>query len=107
MCLGRHGCGWQVFGSDNKLIAEHKGYFPDDAHQKDFIESIRTRKKPNGDPLQGHLSACLVHLANISFRVGNQQLLFDAKTERFTNSDEANKLLTKQYRPKYAISEPV
>jgi predicted dehydrogenase len=107
MYLGRHGCGWQVFGPDNKLIAEHKGYFPDDAHQKDFIQSVRTRKKPNGDPLQGHLSACLVHLGNISFRVGNQQLLFDAKTERFTNSDEANRFVTKPYRAKYAIPEHV
>jgi len=107
MYLGRHGCGWRVFGPDNQLIAEHKGYFPDDAHQKDFITSLRTRKKPNGDPLQGHLSACLVHLANISFRVGCKQLLFDAKTERFTNSDEANKLLTKPYREKYSIPENV
>jgi predicted dehydrogenase len=107
MYLGRHGCGWQVFGPDNKLIAEHKGYFPDDAHQKDFIQSVRTRKKPNGDPLQGHLSACLVHLGNISFRVGNKQLLFDARTERFTNSDEANRLVTKPYRAKYAIPEHV
>ena len=70
-----------------------------------FIESIRTRKKPNGDALQGHLSACLVHLANISFRVGSKQLLFDAKTERFTNSDDANKLVTKPYRAQYAIPE--
>jgi predicted dehydrogenase len=107
MYLGRHGCGWQVFGADNKLIAEHKGYFPDDAHQKDFIQSVRTRKRPNGDPLQGHLNACLVHLGNISFRVGNKQLLFDASTERFTNSDEANRLVTKQYRTKYAIPEQV
>ena len=107
MYLGRHGCGWQVFAADNKLVAQHKGYFPDDAHQKDFIESLRTRKKPNRDPLQGHLSACLVHLGNISFRVGNKQLLFDAKTERFTNSEEANKLVTKQSRAKYAITDPV
>jgi hypothetical protein len=48
-----------------------------------------------------------VHLGNISFRVGNKQLLFDAKTERFTNSDEANRLVTKPYRAKYAIPEHV
>ena len=107
MYLGRHGCGWQVYGPDYKKIAEHKGYFPDDAHQKDFIESIRTRKKPNGDPLQGHLSATLVHLGNVAYRVGNKQLLFDGKAERFTNSDEANQLLTKQYRRNYTIPEQV
>ena len=48
-----------------------------------------------------------MHLGNISFRVGNKQLLFDAETERFTNSDDANQLLTKPYRAQYAISDPV
>jgi len=33
-------------------------------------------KKPNGDVEQVQLSACLVHLANISYRVGNKQLFF-------------------------------
>ena len=107
MYLGRHGCGWQVYGPDYKKLAEHKGYFPDEAHQMDFIESIRTRKKPNGDPEQGHLSATLVHLGNVAYRVGNKQLLFDAQSERFTNSDEANQLLTKPYPPKYTIPEQV
>ena len=36
-----------------------------------------------------------------------QQLLFDAQTERFTNSAEANKLVTKPYRDKYSIPEKV
>jgi predicted dehydrogenase len=107
MYLGRHGCGWQVFGPDNRLIAQHKGFFPDEAHQKDFIESIRTRKKPHADPLQGHLSATLVHLANLSYRVGNRQLLFDGQHERFSNCDQANRLLKPEYREKYRIPEEV
>lgn len=41
-----------------------------------------------------------MQLGNISFRVGIKQLLFEAQAERFTNSDEANKLVTKQYRAK-------
>ena len=107
MYLGRHGCGWQVYGPDYKKIAEHKGLFPDDAHQRNFIESIRSRKKPNGDPLQGRMSATLIHLGNISYRLGNKQLLFDAKTEQFTNSEDANKMLTREYRGKYRIPDQV
>jgi predicted dehydrogenase len=107
MYLGRHGCGWQAFGPDNRLIAQHKGYFPDEAHQKDFIESIRTRKKPHADPLQGHLSATLIHLGNLSYRVGNKQLLFDAPSERFINGGEANRLLKPDYHDKYRIPEEV
>ena len=107
MYLGRHGCGWQVFGPDNQLIAQHKGYFPDEAHQKNFIESIRTRKKPHADPLQGHMSATLVHLGNLSYRMGNKQLLFDVQRERFTNCDGANKLLKPEYRDNYRVPEQV
>jgi hypothetical protein len=49
----------------------------------------------------------LVHLANTSYRVGQKQLLFDATTERFTNNDDANKLLKPAYRKHYRISDQV
>jgi len=115
MYSGRHGGGWQVFVEDPsdrttckpKLQDEFKGYFPDDAHQKNWIECIKSRKKPNGDALQGHLSACLVHLGNISYRVGNKKLYFDGKTETFIDSPEANKLLRTPYRGEYRIPDVV
>jgi predicted dehydrogenase len=107
MYLGRHGGGWQVKGEDSKIIAQDGGIFPDTDHQKNFIESLRTRKKPNGDMLQGHLSACLVHFGNIAYRVGNKQLHFDAESERFIGNDDANKLLKPTYREKYTIPENV
>lgn len=107
MYLGRHGGGWQVKGEDSRIIAQDGGIFPDPDHQKNFIESLRTRKKPNGNVEQGQLSACLVHLANISYRVGNKQLFFDAKNERFIGNDEANKLIKSSYRDKYTIPESV
>ena len=107
MYLGRHGGGWQVVGEDSKIIAQEGATVPDDAHQINFIESLRTRKKPNGDVEQGQLSACLVHLANISYRVGNKQLFFDSKNERFIGNDDANKLLKSSYRDKYTIPEVV
>jgi predicted dehydrogenase len=105
MYLGRHGGGWQVKGEDSIIIAQDGGIFPDVDHQKNFIESLRTRKKPNGDVEQGHMSACLVHFGNIAFRVGNRQLLFDAENERFIGNDDANKLLKSSYRDNYKIPE--
>lgn len=107
MYLGRHGGGWQVKGEDSKVIAEDGGVFPDADHQKDFVRAIRMGTPPNGDVVQGHLSASLVHLAHISYRMGSKQLIFDAKTERFTNSEEANKLLKGSYRSPYVIPENV
>jgi predicted dehydrogenase len=105
MYLGRHGGGWQVKGEDSKIIAQDGGIFPDVDHQKNFIESLRTRKKPNGDVEQGHLSACLVHFGNIAFRVGNRQLSFDGENEWFIGNDDANKLLKTSYRDNYKIPE--
>ena len=107
MYLGRHGGGWQVKGEDSKIIAQDGGIFPDPDHQKNFIESLRTRKKPNGAVEQGQLSASLVHLGNIAYRVGNKQLYFDSEKERFIGNDDANKLLKTSYRDNYKMPEKV
>jgi predicted dehydrogenase len=107
MYLGRHGGGWQVIGEDSKIIAQDGGVFPDVDHQINFIESLRSRKIPNGNVEQGHLSACLVHLGNISYRVGNKQLNFDARNERFYNDENANELLKASYRNNYKIPDVV
>lgn len=103
MYLGRHGGGWQVLGKNNEIVAEEFGMFPDIEHQLDFIESVRTRKVPNGNIQQGHKSATLVHLANLAYRVGNKQLLFDSNTEKITNSTEANELALVNYRTGFKI----
>ena len=88
-------------------IAQDGGVFPDPDHQKNFIECLRSRKKPNGAVKQGQLSACLVHLGNIAYRVGNKQLYFDGENERFIDNDDANKLLKTTYRDNYKMPEKV
>ena len=107
MYLGRHGCGWQAIGADGQVAAEDKGYFPDKWHQPNFIECVRTRRQPNADIEQAHFSACLPHLANVSYRTGQKQLYFDAANERFTNSEEANQFLKPAYRKNYRVPENV
>jgi len=107
MLLGRHGCGWQVMEGDGKVVAQDKGYFPDKWHQPDFIECIRTRKQPNASIERTHYSACLPHLANISYRTGQTLLHFDGTTERFTNNDAANQFLKPAYRKHYRVPDAV
>ena len=107
MYLGRHGGGWQVLEADGKVVDFEYGYFPDKFHQADFIEAIRTRKRANGDVEQGHLSATLVHLGNLSYRTGCRQLLFDGQNETFTNCPEANQLDQFEHRQPYQIPENV
>ncbi len=38
------------------------------AHIENFISCIRSRKHPNADVEEGHISAALCHMANISYR---------------------------------------
>ena len=107
MYLGRHGGGWQVIGPNNEIVAQGGGVFSDNEHQIDFIQSLRTRKNPNGNVEEAHRSATLVHLGNIAYRTGNQQLMFDGNTEKFLNNDTANTLARGFYREGYVIPERV
>jgi predicted dehydrogenase len=111
MCVGRHGGGWQVFGRPQQrqpvVVAQEYGRFPDPEHKEDFVQAIRERRRPNADIEQGHRSTLLSQYANISYRLGGQKLLVDAKTETFTNSDQGNALLKRSYRPKWAVPDQV
>jgi predicted dehydrogenase len=105
MYLGRHGGGWQVYDSNDRLVHSEYGRQADKEHQDNFIDCIRTRNIPNADVEQGHYSVLLCHLANISYRVGNKKLKFDPKTESFVNAPEANKYLKRTYRHPWVIPD--
>ena len=118
-----------------------------------FIDCVRSRKRDhlNAEILEGHLSALLCHLGNVSYRLGaevpfsrenkafgddkaayealdsmkqhlagaakltldsatyrlGRKLDFDAKTEKFSGDDEANKLLARPYREPFVVPEQV
>jgi predicted dehydrogenase len=107
MFMGRTGGGWQVYGPGEKIIAQEGGIHPDVEHQVNFIECIRSRKQPNANITQAHLSASLVHMANIAYRTGNKQLFFDAQKEQFIGSDDANRFLKVKYRENYVVPDKV
>lgn len=50
------------------------------SHVKDFLECVRTRKRPSGDVLIGHRSAQASHLGNIAY-VQKRRLDFDPERE--------------------------
>jgi len=107
MYFGRHGGGWQVYDGNDELVHSEYGRQGDKPHQDNFIQCIRTREKPASDVEIGYLSVVPFHIANISYRVGNQRLLFDPATAKFTNCDEANQYIKRQYRPGWAVPENV
>ena len=77
-------------------------------HFENFISCMRSRKVAdlNCDILEGHMSAVLCHLANISLRTG-RKLGFDPNTERFVGDEEADRFLTRAYRAPYTLPEKV
>ena len=107
MMMGRHGGGWQVFGPDGKVAAQQPGRRPSDDHIDNFFQCIRSRKRPNADAEECHLSTNLCHLANISYRLGGRRLAWDAGKELVVGDDEANKLVKRIGRAPYRIPEEV
>src|SRR5262245_23876222 len=80
-------------------------------HYANFIECVRSRKKENlNAPIEeGHISCALVHLANVSHRLG-RSLRFNPETEQVIGDTEANTLLRdggRGYRPPFVVPEEV
>jgi predicted dehydrogenase len=71
---------------------------------QNFVDSIRAndRSMLEGDIEIGHYSCALVHLANISYRLG-RNLKFDSQKEIFINDNEANSMLTRDYRAPFVV----
>ncbi len=142
----------KAFDREGKLIREFQPTNADTA--ANFIDVVRSRKAEalEADILQGHLSAVLMHMGNISYRLGKSSapgeireringrkdlldacqrfqthleangvelgrtpvllgpmLTMDPETERFTGefSAEANRLVTREYRPPFVVPEKV
>ena len=97
LILGK-GVGWKLYGPKNKLLKEAKGTYDLKAHTADFLDAIRTGRKPNADIEIGHRSAVLAHLSNILARAGRGSIKFDPATEGIVGDAEAAVLLKRTYR---------
>jgi len=134
-----------AFDLKGKMVKQFKG---GGDHFGNFVEAVKSRKVESlhSDAFQGHLSAAMAHLANISYYVGEKNhvsvaeakatlekvksldnnietfdrtikhlkangvdldkyplsmgpmLKFDNKKEVFTNNEDANKILHREYR---------
>jgi predicted dehydrogenase len=144
--------GGAAFDKDGKMIKEFSGG-DDKLHYANFLAAIRSRKLQdlNADIEEGHLSSALCHLANISYRLGEEvasgealkklegfqsqdrtaetyertlshlrdnkidiaatkirigaQLKFDPASETFKGNEQANAMLTRQYRKPFIVPE--
>ena len=124
---GAHTIGVLFFGSDGLLTVSGRGFqtylgekrIPGPSmestredttalHFENFRKAVMSRRLSdlNCDVLEGHLSAALCHLANISYRTGDK-LLFDSAQERFVGNFGADTLLSRDYRDPWVVPEEV
>ncbi|MDR2118616.1 MAG: Gfo/Idh/MocA family oxidoreductase [Tannerellaceae bacterium] len=77
-------------------------------HFANWTDAIRSRDMTllNAPVETAHRASALAHLGNISFRLG-RQLHFDPVAERFLGDEEANRMLTREYRPPYTFPETI
>jgi hypothetical protein len=107
MFLGRHFLGWQVLVPGSRIDAEQFEDNPEPLHFANFVDCIRSRAVPNADVEPAHMGACLEHLGNIAYRMGNRMLMFDPATERFVGDAEADAHLRAACRGSYRIPDEI
>ena len=95
--------GWHV---EDGIEAKEKAADLERPHLRNFLDCVRSGKRPHADVEEGHKSTRLCHLGNIAFRTG-RALRFDAATETLVGDAEANRLLGRTYRKGYALPEKV
>ncbi|WP_435009609.1 Gfo/Idh/MocA family protein [Tundrisphaera lichenicola] len=106
----------RIEASDPKLLEEplpadavrlyNTGSSPrsNENHMVNFLEGVRTRKRPICDVSVGHHSANVCHLGAIALRLG-RPLRWDPKAEQFTgpDADKANAMVSREYRSPWKL----
>lgn len=74
-------------------------------HVEDWIACIKSRARCTADIEYGQRASTICYLVNIAREVGRvgEALKWDPATERFTNCDEGNKLLSRPRRKGYEL----
>jgi len=71
-------------------------------HQKNFIDSVKSRRLPESNLIYAREMTIPMHLAIISFRL-KRKLLWDSVNEKFIGDDAANYLLSRRYRSPWTL----
>jgi predicted dehydrogenase len=73
-------------------------------HFQNFIDAVRSRKRADltAEIAEGAISTTLIHLANISYRLG-RTVNFDAASYACVNDKEANEMFTRPYRQGFVV----
>ncbi len=77
-------------------------------HFANFIDCVRSRNSEglNAPIEEGYISCTLVHLANVSYRLG-RTLQYDPDHQQVLGDEEANRMLHGDYRTPFIVPEQV
>jgi predicted dehydrogenase len=92
------GVNYKVYDFKGKEVAQQQAKGGDHQHLQNFLDCIRSGKRPNADIEEGHKSTLLCHLGNIAWRTG-RTLHLDPKTHRIVNDPAAEAHWGREYRP--------
>ncbi len=105
---GEHGTlivdrgGWKVYDLSETLAAGPSEQAA--AHQRNFLDCVKSRATPTSDIQTGHVSSALCHLGNIAHRLA-RPLEFDAAKLDFSGDTEANALLMRESREGWILPQ--
>jgi predicted dehydrogenase len=99
---GAHGGQFQSGQMRREPMAVQAAGSLDDAHVRNFVDCVKSRRRPNADVEIGHRSTTMSLLANISMAT-RLRLEWDAEKEQITNSKEASALLHYEYRAPWKL----
>lgn len=89
--------GYKVYDEKGKLVKHEQSPGEDEAHVRNFLDCVKSRKAPNAEIEIGFRSVVHCHLANIVARTG-RTVHYDANTYSVTGDAEAAKLTRRTYR---------
>ena len=78
-----------------------KLYYSDN-HYKNWIDCIKSREQPICKAEIGQRTATVCNIGNIAYKLG-RDLRWDPDKEKFVGDNEANALLTRNYRKPYTL----
>jgi len=84
-----------------KVVTSESGD-PTGNHVRNFLDCVKSRKRPNADVEEGHRSTIFSHLANIALAT-RSRIEWDWKREIITNNRSANKLLDYKRRKPWRL----
>lgn len=87
---------WKPADGDVKLYTNPKG------EHRDFLDCVRSRRDPYFPAEVGHRCASLLHMGNISMRLG-RKLRWDPRTEVFPSDEMANGMRSRAMRAPWSL----